>query len=233
VPTTLLAAVDASVGGKTGVNIAAGKNLVGAFHHPALVAIDPAAFATLDPRDLAAGLGEALKTALVADPELFALLERDLARALATDPDVLATIVAHCVAAKARVVAGDERERDDTGGRAVLNFGHTVGHALEKTCGYGTLRHGEAVTLGMRAALVLSRARGLDARLADRIERVIRAIPTPPIAPSYDDVIAATASDKKRKAGRVRFIVIRDLAAPAIVDDVDEAGLRLALAALA
>jgi 3-dehydroquinate synthase len=233
VPTTLLAAVDASVGGKTGVNIAAGKNLVGAFHHPALVAIDPASFATLDPRDLAAGLGEALKTALVADPELFALLERAHDAALAADPATLATVVERCAIAKARVVAGDERERDDTGGRAILNFGHTFGHALEKTCGYGTLRHGEAVTLGMRAALVLSRERGLDAQLADRIDRLLRAIPTPPIAPSHDDVIAATASDKKRKAGRVRFIVIGGIAAPAIVDDVSEASLRRALAAIA
>jgi len=233
VPTTLLAAVDASVGGKTGVNIAAGKNLVGAFHHPALVAIDPAAFATLDPRDLAAGLGEALKTALVADPELFALFERDLPRALAADPGVLATIVARCVAAKARVVAGDERERDETGGRAVLNFGHTFGHALEKTCGYGTLRHGEAVTLGMRAAIALSRERGLDGGLADRIDGLIRAIPTPAVAPDHDDVIAATASDKKRKAGRVRFIVIDGVASPKIVDDVDERSLRAALRAIA
>jgi 3-dehydroquinate synthase len=233
IPTTLLAAVDASVGGKTGVNIAAGKNLVGAFHHPALVAIDPAAFATLDPRDLAAGLGEALKTALVADPALFDYFERELPRALAADSGVLATIVAHCVAAKARIVAGDERERDDTGGRAVLNFGHTFGHALEKTCGYGTLRHGEAVTLGMRAAIVLSRQRGLDPALADRIDALVRAIPTPPVDPSHDDVIAATASDKKRKAGRVRFIVIEDVASAKIVDDVDEASLRAALTAIA
>jgi 3-dehydroquinate synthase len=232
VPTTLLAAVDASVGGKTGVNIGAGKNLVGAFHHPALVAIDPAAFATLDPRDLAAGLAEALKTALVADPALFALLEASLDRALAADPAVLATIVAHCVRAKARVVAGDERERDEQGGRAILNFGHTVGHALEKVCGYGTLRHGEAVALGMRAALALSRERGLADPLAARAERLVRAIPVPAVAPDDDAVIAATASDKKRKAGRVRFIVIDDLASARIVDDVDDATLRRALAAL-
>ena len=232
-PTTLLAAVDASVGGKTGVNIGAGKNLVGAFHHPVLVAIETPAFATLDPRDLAAGLGEALKTALVADAELFALLERDLPRALAADGDVLATIVARCVVAKARIVAGDERERDESGGRAVLNFGHTIGHALEKTCGYGVLRHGEAVTLGMRAAIALSRERGLDAALADRIDRLVRAIPTPPVAPAHDDVIAATASDKKRKAGRVRFVVITGLAVPAILDDVDEASLRGALTTIA
>jgi 3-dehydroquinate synthase len=233
VPTTLLAAVDASVGGKTGVNIAAGKNLVGAFHHPSLVAIDPASFATLDRRDLAAGLGEAVKTALVADPALVDLLERDLGKALAADPATLAAVVARCVVAKARVVAGDERERDDAGGRAVLNFGHTVGHALEKTCGYGALRHGEAVTLGMRAALALSRERGLAADVADRAEALVRAVPTPAVAPSHDAVIAATASDKKRKAGKVRFIVIRDVAQPAIVDDVDEAALRRALTALA
>jgi 3-dehydroquinate synthase len=235
VPTTLLAAVDAAVGGKTAINLEAGKNLVGVFHHPSFVAIDPAVFATLDPRDIAAGVGEALKTALVADPELFAFLEGNMSRALAADPAVLATTVAHCVAAKARVVAGDERERDDrgAGGRAILNFGHTVGHALEKTCGYGALRHGEAVVLGMRAALALSRERGLAPALADRIAALVNAIPTPQPAASPDAVIAATASDKKRKAGKVRFILIRDIAQPYIVDDVNEASVRSALKVLA
>jgi 3-dehydroquinate synthase len=235
VPTTLLAAVDAAVGGKTAINLGAGKNLVGVFHHPSLVAIDPASFATLDRRDIAAGVGEALKTALVADPELFVFLEREMARALAADPDVLATTVAHCVAAKARVVAGDERERDDSGagGRAILNFGHTVGHALEKTCGYGALRHGEAVVLGMRAALALSRERGLAPAQADRIGALVDAIPTPHPEAAHDAVIAATASDKKRKAGKVRFILIRDIAQPYIVDDVNEASVRTALSAIA
>jgi 3-dehydroquinate synthase len=235
IPTTLLAAVDAAVGGKTAINLGAGKNLVGAFHHPALVAIDPAVFATLDPRDIAAGVGEALKTALVADPELFVLLEREMPRALAADPDVLAVVVAHCVAAKAVVVSGDEFERDDSGagGRAVLNFGHTIGHALEKTCGYGALRHGEAVVLGMRAALALSRERGLPPAVATRIEALVNAIPTPHPEAAHDAVIAATASDKKRKAGRVRFILIRDIADPYIVDDVGEASVRAALSVLA
>jgi 3-dehydroquinate synthase len=235
IPTTLLAAVDAAVGGKTAINIAAGKNLVGVFHHPSLVAIDPAVFATLDPRDIAAGVGEALKTAIVADPELFALLEREMPRALAADPDVLASAVAHCVTAKARVVAGDERERDDSGagGRAILNFGHTVGHALEKTCGYGALRHGEAVVLGMRAALALSRERGLAPDVATRMEALVNAIPTPHPDAAPDAVIAATASDKKRKAGRVRFILVRGIADPYIVDDVGEASVRAALNAVA
>jgi 3-dehydroquinate synthase len=235
VPTTLLAAVDAAVGGKTAINLGAGKNLVGVFHHPSFVAIDPAVFATLDPRDIAAGVGEALKTALVADPELFAFLETNMTRALAADPEVLAITVAHCVAAKARVVAGDELERDDSGagGRAILNFGHTVGHALEKTCGYGALRHGEAVVLGMRAALALSRERGLDPALAGRIESLVNAIPTPHPQASHDAIIAATASDKKRKAGKVRFILIHDIAQPYIVDDVNEASVRAALTALA
>jgi 3-dehydroquinate synthase len=235
IPTTLLAAVDAAVGGKTAINLKAGKNLVGVFHHPSLVAIDPAVFATLDPRDVAAGVGEALKTALVADPELFTYLEANMARALAADPEVLAVTVAHCVAAKALVVAGDERERDDSGagGRAILNFGHTVGHALEKTCGYGTLRHGEAVVLGMRAALALSRERGLAPKLADRIAALVDAIPTPHPDASPEAVISATASDKKRKAGKVRFILIRDIAQPYIVDDVSEASVRAALTALA
>jgi 3-dehydroquinate synthase len=235
VPTTLLAAVDAAVGGKTAINLDAGKNLVGVFHHPSLVAIDPAAFATLDPRDIAAGLGESLKTALVADAELFAFFEREMDRALAADPDVLATIVAHCVAAKARVVAGDERERDDSGagGRAILNFGHTVGHALEKTCGYGALRHGEAIVLGMRAALALSRERGLPPAVAARIDVLVRAIPAPQPLAAPEAIIAATASDKKRKAGKVRFILIRDIADPYIVDDVNEASVRAALTAIA
>ena len=194
VPTTLLAAVDAAVGGKTAINLDAGKNLVGVFHHPSLVAIDTDAFTTLDPRDIAAGVAEALKTGLVADAELFAYLEGELPRALAADPDVLAVTVAHCVAAKARVVAGDERERDDSGagGRAILNFGHTVGHALEKTCGYGVLRHGEAIALGMRAALALSRERGLEPALADRIEALVRAIPAPHPDAAPDAIIKAT-----------------------------------------
>lgn len=235
VPTTLLAAVDAAVGGKTAINLGAGKNLVGAFHHPSLVAIDTEAFATLDPRDIAAGVAEALKTALVADADLFAYLERELPRALAADPEVLAVTVAHCVAAKARVVAGDERETDDSGagGRAILNFGHTVGHALEQTCGYGALRHGEAIALGMRAALALSRERGLEPDLADRIEALVRAIPAPQPDAAADAIIRATASDKKRKAGKVRFILIRGVADPYIVDDVNETSVRAALTALA
>lgn len=230
VPTTLLAAVDAAVGGKTGINLDAGKNLVGAIHHPAFVAIDPRAFATLDARDLAAGLAEAVKTAAIGDPELFAFLEANLDRALACDAEVLATIVARCTAAKARFVAADEHDRTDV--RAVLNFGHTVGHALENTCGYGTLRHGEAVALGMRVALDLSRRRGLPATVAERVGRLVRAVPTP--QPDVDEaaVIAATASDKKRREGKVRFVLLRDIGSTAIVDDVGEPELRLAMAAL-
>jgi 3-dehydroquinate synthase len=230
-PTTLLAAVDAAVGGKTGINLDAGKNLAGAFHQPSFVAIDTTAFATLDARDIAAGLGEGVKTALVADAALFALLERELPQALAADPAVLATVVAHCVAAKAAVVAGDEFERHDR--RAVLNFGHTAGHALEKICGYGAIRHGEAVTLGMRPAVALSRERGLEPALADRIDALVRAIPVPAVHVDADELIHAMGSDKKRKDGRVRFILLRDLADPYIVDDVSEGSLRAALATLA
>ena len=231
IPTTLLAAVDAAVGGKTAINLDAGKNLVGVVWHPAFVAIDPATFATLDPRDLAAGLAEAVKTGLVADPALFAYLERELPRALAADPEVLAHVVARCVAAKAHIVALDEYDRTDI--RAVLNFGHTIGHALENTCGYGALRHGEAVALGMRAAVALSRTRGLAPAVADRVDAVVRAVPVP--LPEIDDegVIAATASDKKRKDGKVRFIVLREVGVPAIVDDVTEEEIRAALSAVA
>jgi 3-dehydroquinate synthase len=230
VPTTLLAAVDAAVGGKTAINLDAGKNLVGAFHHPALVAIDPTVFATLDARDLAAGLAEAVKTAAIADPVLFAYLEANLDRVLGCEPEALAYVVARCVAAKARVVEADEFERTDI--RASLNFGHTVGHAIENTCGYGTLRHGEAVALGMRVAVELSRMRGLSPAVAQRVDRLVRAVPTP--VPQIDDaaVIAATASDKKRKAGKLRFIVLTDLGETAIIDDVAEAELALAMAAV-
>ncbi len=230
IPTTLLAAVDAAVGGKTAINLNAGKNLVGVVHHPAFVAIDPAMFATLHPRDLAAGLAEAVKTALVADPELFAYLERELPRALAAEPEVLAHIVAACVAAKAAIVAQDEYDRTDI--RAVLNFGHTVGHALENTCGYGALRHGEAVALGMRAAVAISRTRGLAPAVADRVAALVRALPAELPDFDEDDVMAATASDKKRKDGKVRFIVLREIGTTGIVDDVTEPELRLALSAM-
>jgi 3-dehydroquinate synthase len=230
IPTTLLAAVDAAVGGKTAINLNAGKNLVGSLHHPSFVAIDPGMFASLDNRDLAAGVAEAVKTGLVADPELFEYLERELQRALNADPDVLAHVVARCVAAKAKIVGEDEFDRTDV--RAVLNFGHTIGHALENTCGYGALRHGEAVALGMRAAVAISRTRGLDTEVADRIDRVVRALPAPLPDVDEDEVIEATASDKKRKDGRVRFIVVRDIGIPGIVDDVSEPELRTALSAI-
>lgn len=230
IPTTLLAAVDAAVGGKTAINLEAGKNLVGVVYHPAFVAIDPAVFGSLDARDLAAGLAEAVKTACVADPPLFDFLEEHLRDALAGEPEALATIVARCVAAKAKIVARDEYDRTDV--RAVLNFGHTVGHALENTCGYGELRHGEAIALGMRVALALSQARGLAPSVAARVEALVRAVPTPQPAFDPEAVIAATSTDKKRKAGKVRFILLRDVGVTSIVDDVGEPELRAALRAL-
>jgi 3-dehydroquinate synthase len=171
-----------------------------------------------------------VKTGCVADPPLFAYLERELPQALAGDPAVLATIVAHCVAAKAKIVGIDEFDRTDV--RAVLNFGHTVGHALENTCGYGELRHGEAIALGMRVALRLSRERELAAAVADRIDALLRQVPVPDLDVDLDAIIAATATDKKRKDGRVRFILLRDIGAPYMADDVDERGLRAAMSAL-
>jgi 3-dehydroquinate synthase len=230
-PTTLLAAVDAAVGGKTAINLEAGKNLVGVLYHPSFVTIDPEVFATLDARDLAAGMAEAVKTACVADPELFAYLEEHIAQALGSDPSPLAAIVASCVRAKARIVGLDEHDRTDL--RAVLNFGHTVGHALENLAGYGELRHGEAVALGMLPALALSRHRGLGAEPATRIERLIRALPLPAIAFDVDAAIAAAGSDKKRRAGKLRFVLLHDIGRPYVADDVTEAELRDALTALA
>ena len=230
VPTTFLSQVDSSVGGKTGVNLPEGKNLVGSFNHPLAVFADIAVLGTLPSRELRAGLMESVKAGIIRDRSLVRFMEENVNQILGRDPKALEKVIVASIRMKAGVVHRDEREN---GLRMILNLGHTVGHALEKTCGYGALRHGEAVVLGMRAALALSRERGLPGPVADRIAAAVGAIPTPHPAAEPDAVIAATASDKKRKAGRVRFILIRDIADPYIVDDVNEASVRSALAAIA
>src|SRR5207302_2146967 len=168
VPSTLLAQVDAGLGGKTGANINAGKNLVGAFHQPRLVVCDPDLLATLPLRERWSGLAEVVKCALLEGGDLLDLCERDLERAAAADPEALVPLIEGAVRLKARIVAGDEREG---GARAFLNLGHTVGHALEAATGYARFSHGEAVALGLRGALAISplpdreRALGLVQRL--------------------------------------------------------------------
>ena len=210
VPTTLLAMVDSSVGGKTGVNLPEGKNLVGAFHQPKLVIADLETLATLPKREFAAGMAEVIKYAIIRDRALFARVARGVKQ---SDPD-LAEIVEKCVAIKARIVEHDEFET--TGERALLNFGHTVGHAIEKATGYKRYLHGEAIALGMRAAAWLSVGQaGLPEEDARAIEAALEAnhLPTK-LHPSVDKeaVLAALGNDKKIAAdGGNRWVLTKVL----------------------
>lgn len=203
-PTTLLAMVDSSVGGKTGVNHPLGKNLVGAFHQPRLVWAALDTLTTLDPAERVAGLGEVVKTALIGDADLLDRLERDAAALRRGDPHALAPVVARCVQIKAEVVGRDEREG---GWRAVLNAGHTVGHAYEQAMGFGALRHGEAVALGLVAETAWAARRGLceDAALPARLARILAALglPTSPPPVSEERLLEAMTVDKKAVADRL------------------------------
>lgn len=224
VPTTLLAMVDSSVGGKTGINIAAGKNLVGAFHQPKGVFIGTDVLATLPPREFAAGMAEVIKYGLLGDVGLFAELERS--RATVNSPQ-LAGIIRRCCAIKAAIVQADERELAKEGGRALLNLGHTFGHAIEQVAGYGVYLHGEAVAIGLCAAARLSAKLGhISAAEVARIDAVVAAHGLPirlreplPLA----ELGAAMARDKKVRAGVLRFVVMRAIGDAATRDDVPRA----------
>jgi 3-dehydroquinate synthase len=208
VPTTLLAMVDASVGGKTAVDHPLGKNLLGAFHHPSLVWMDVEALRTLPRREIRSGLAEAVKIAVVRDPELLQVLEEDPARlARGDDLDALRAVLVRAVRAKIDVVAEDERER---GVRALLNFGHTIGHALEAASGY-RLRHGECVAVGMRAALALGVAMGdTPPALATRVGRLLDRLGLPARATvDADRAVQALGRDKKREGETLRFVLSR------------------------
>jgi 3-dehydroquinate synthase len=213
VPTTLLAQVDAAIGGKTGINHPRGKNLIGAFHQPRLVLADVATLATLPRRELVAGIAEVIKYGVILDPALFQRLEGELAALLEGDPALLVPIVTACCRLKAAVVADDERE--ERGGRAVLNFGHTVGHAIETLTGYRQLLHGEAVAIGMVAAARVSRALGrCDGATVARIERLLERAGLPTEMPAALDagaLIRTMQGDKKSKAGRIRFVCVTEI----------------------
>jgi 3-dehydroquinate synthase len=222
VPTTVLGMVDAAVGGKTGVDLDAGKNLVGAFHQPAAVVADLDTLATLAPEERRAGLAEVVKAGLVAEP---ALAERAAARAVAAvagHPDALAPLIEGAVRIKAKVVAADEREG---GLRAILNYGHTLGHALERLAGYQGLRHGEAVSLGMVFAARVAEAMGLaEHGLADEHVRLLGRIglPVGGVALDPDAVLAAMATDKKRSGSGtdlagLRLVLLRAPGKPEVV----------------
>jgi 3-dehydroquinate synthase len=210
VPTTLLAMVDSSVGGKTGVNLRAGKNLAGAFHQPRGVFISTGFLATLPPREFAAGAAEVIKTGLLGDAELFAKLEGS---PLAVDGPDLDGVIRRCCAIKARVVEEDERELAPQGGRALLNLGHTFGHAIEQAAGYGSYLHGEAVAIGLCAAARLSQKLGyLTAADVARVEKVVaaHALPVRLRAPlPLAELRNAMARDKKVRAGAPRFVVLK------------------------
>ena len=233
VPTTLLAMVDAAIGGKTGVNHPGGKNLIGAFHQPRLVLIDPGCLATLPPREFRAGMAEVIKYGVIGDGELFAQLEQageQLASMDALPPALLQTILERSAAAKARVVAADEREG---GLRAILNYGHTLGHVVEALCGYGTYLHGEAVAIGMVAAGELSCELGLWSRdHQERQRRVIAAAGLPLAWPDLqpEAVLHCLQGDKKVRDGRVRFVLPTALGRVEIRDDVSGEQVQAALA---
>ena len=208
VPTTLLAHVDSSVGGKTGVNHENGKNLIGAFYQPKLVLIDVAVLKTLPRRELVAGLAEVIKYGIIHDPDLFHLLEQKVGKLIDLDRELLAQVIATCCAIKARVVEADEREDDY---RAVLNFGHTIGHALEAVTGYGQLLHGEGVAVGMVKAVALSVQQGFcDKASFNRVVALVRKAGLPveiPPGVSSQNLIQAMEVDKKVAGGKIKFIM--------------------------
>ncbi|MFM7101741.1 MAG: 3-dehydroquinate synthase [Verrucomicrobiota bacterium] len=235
VPTTLLAQVDSSVGGKVGVNLKAGKNLVGAFHQPRLVLCDLDTLATLPDREYRAGLAEVIKYGIIHDAPLFRRLERDLDRLLARDPAVLASVVARCCAIKAEVVGQDETE---SGLRAILNFGHTIGHGLEAISRYGRYLHGEAISIGQVAAARLSVAHaGLPAADAARIRALLLRAGLPvtvTLSPSQRSrLLAAMQLDKKVSGGEIRFVLARKIGQVVWGRPIPEADLHAVLDAVA
>lgn len=225
IPTTFLAQVDSSVGGKTGVNLAEGKNLVGAFHHPLAVFADIETLSTLPDRELKAGLMESVKSGIIRDRSLVRFMEDNAEAILAREPKALEKVIAASIRMKAGVVARDEHE---SGLRMILNFGHTVGHALEQATGYKLLLHGEAVGWGMIAALSLARQRGsITATQQNRLEALIHLYgPLPPVRLRAARVVAASSSDKKNVDGVRRFVLPVGIGDAGVAEDVSESELE-------
>jgi 3-dehydroquinate synthase len=236
-PTTVLGMVDAAVGGKTGVDLAAGKNLVGAVHQPVAVVADLDTLAALPAAEVRSGLAEVAKAGLAADPALAETLHRSAGPAVAADPGALAPLVEGAVRVKAAVVAADEHEHAGDGrvGRLVLNYGHTLGHALERLAGYRGLRHGEAVALGMVFAARVAEAIGLARPgLADGHVELLAALglPVGGVRLDPDRVLAAMATDKKHRGG-LRLVLLRGPGRPEVVPAPDRAVLVAAIGSLA
>ncbi len=233
VPTTLLGMVDAAVGGKTGINTSAGKNLVGAFHEPAGVICDLDLLRTLPREEMVGGLGEVIKCGFVADPEILSLVRSDPTGALDPSGPVLRELVERAIRVKAEVVAGDLRETGGVGGhpgREVLNYGHTMGHAIERATDY-SMRHGEAVALGMVYVAELARLAGrLDEETAALHAEALAGVglPTHWDGASFEDLLVTMRVDKKSRGDRLRFLVLDGLALPGILEAPDEELLRAA-----
>jgi len=228
IPTTIVAQVDSSVGGKTGVNALAGKNLIGAFHQPRLVLADTLTLETLPDREYREGFAEVIKHAVIRDAAMLDDLDPAAARAS------LAPLITRNIAIKAAIVAEDEHER--TGLRALLNFGHTVGHAIENVAGYGRLLHGEAISLGLCAALEISQRKyGLPAADAARVRAKLQAYGLPVTMPSgldTDALLAAMRHDKKFSEGQIRYVVTPKLGEAFVSEDVNEDDIRTAIKAI-
>ena len=235
IPTTLLAQVDSSVGGKTAVNHPQGKNMIGAFHQPLAVLADTATLGTLPSREYAAGLAEVVKYGVIVDAAFFEFLEQHSDDLLAKDGAVLSQVILRCCAIKAEVVSADERE---SGRRAILNYGHTFGHGIEKLCGYGQWLHGEAVAIGMVMAARLSVAvAGLDESVVMRLTALLRRLGLPTALDQASRKVATIEAmmdvmglDKKVVDGRLRFIVASQLGQVQVRDDIDAAVVRNVLA---
>ena len=234
IPTTLVAQVDSAIGGKTGINLAAGKNLVGAFWQPRGVVADIDTLATLPDREFVSGLAEIVKYGMILDADFFAWLEEHAAALLSREPQAVSQAVERSAAIKASVVEQDEREI--TGLRAALNYGHTFAHAYETASGYGRLLHGEAVAMGMARAARLAAALGrVPQELVDRQDRLIEAfgLPTDPgTAGSFDPelLLAIMGRDKKTLDGRLRFVLPSRIGSVNIVENIDADAVRRILA---
>jgi 3-dehydroquinate synthase len=229
VPTTLLAQVDSAIGGKTGVNHPLGKNLIGSFHPPSLVVADPIVLETLPRREFRAGLYEVIKYGVISDPSLLDRIRASTTAIFNREPDAIAPLVSASCRIKAQVVSADERE---SGLRRILNFGHTVGHALEAVTKYRQFRHGEAIGYGMLAALAIGVARGITPRsLYQEIEELINHLgPLPSVSDiSSKEVIAAIGRDKKVVAGTLHFIAATDRGTTTELTDVTEKEIKAAL----
>jgi len=233
-PTTLLAQVDSSVGGKTGINLADGKNMVGAFWQPAFVLIDPATLHSLDDLNYTSGLAEVVKYGVILDRPFFSRLEDLTPRIVQREPEALASIIAECCRLKAQVVAEDETET--TGRRAILNYGHTFGHAIESVYGYGVFLHGHAVSIGMRCAAWLAHQMGLlDAESVQRQSALLQALGCATTLPGCNEelLVAAMHRDKKVHCGKLRLVLPTSIGSVELVEAPDDEMLCQAFAEVA